>query len=101
MAQGELAAAGPLGERALAIREKVLGPRHRSTGRSLHQMGALLRERGELAASRRFFERAVATLESALGSDHPRTIESRCALSEVIAMLHRQATLRSASHRRR
>lgn len=34
--QGELAAALPLFERALAIHEKVLGPEHPSTKNSIH-----------------------------------------------------------------
>jgi hypothetical protein len=41
-AQGDLARAQPLFERALAIREKVLGPDHPDTARSLDNLAVLL-----------------------------------------------------------
>ena len=42
--QGALAAARPLYERALAIREKVLGPEHPDTATSLNNLAALLQD---------------------------------------------------------
>ena len=41
IAQGELAAARPLYERALAIRERVLGPGHPDTATSLNNLASL------------------------------------------------------------
>jgi Tetratricopeptide repeat len=41
----------PLFERALAIREKVLGPDHPHTASSLNNLAYLLRAQGELAAA--------------------------------------------------
>jgi tetratricopeptide (TPR) repeat protein len=42
--QGDLAAARPLYERALAIREKALGPEHPETATGLNNLASLLRE---------------------------------------------------------
>jgi hypothetical protein len=42
--QGDLAAARPLFERALAIFEKVLGPEHRDTARVRNHLGRLLED---------------------------------------------------------
>jgi Tetratricopeptide repeat/Leucine Rich repeat len=44
MDQGDLAAALPLHERALAIREKVLGPEHPDTARSRENLARLIKE---------------------------------------------------------
>ena len=48
-AQGDLAGARPLFERALAIREKVLGPEHPDTATSLNNLASLLQAQGDLA----------------------------------------------------
>ena len=78
--QGELAAARPLFERALAIYEKVLGPEHPYTAASLNNLASLLQAQGDLAAARPLFERALAIREKVLGPEHPDT-----------ALLHRDA----------
>jgi Flp pilus assembly protein TadD len=58
--KGDLAAARPLLERVLAIREKVLGPEHPETASSLNNLTVLLSAQGDLAAARPLFERALA-----------------------------------------
>jgi hypothetical protein len=50
--QGDLAAARPLFERALAIKEKVLGPEHPSTATILNNLALLVQDQGDLAAAR-------------------------------------------------
>ncbi|NJK81964.1 MAG: tetratricopeptide repeat protein, partial [Chloroflexaceae bacterium] len=45
-AQGDYAAARPLSERALAIKEQVLGPTHPDTALSLNNLAGLLRAQG-------------------------------------------------------
>jgi len=45
-AQGDLARARPLFERALAIREKALGPKHPDMAQSLNNLALLLHDRG-------------------------------------------------------
>ncbi len=49
--EGELAGARPLYERALAIRERVLGPDHHDTAQGLNNLAVLLQDQGELAAA--------------------------------------------------
>ncbi|MCB8977790.1 MAG: tetratricopeptide repeat protein [Ardenticatenaceae bacterium] len=75
-AVGDSAGARPFYERALAIREKALGPDHPDTALSLNNLGALLDSMGDLPAARPFYERALAIREKALGPDHPDTAQS-------------------------
>jgi tetratricopeptide (TPR) repeat protein len=82
-AEGELAAARPLYERALAIRERVLGPDHPDTASSLNNLAGLLEDQGELAAARPLYERALATYERVLGPDHPDTATVRRNLANL------------------
>jgi tetratricopeptide (TPR) repeat protein len=63
-------------ERALAIREKTLGPDHPDTATSLYYLGSLLQEQGDFAGARPLYERALAIHEKALGPDHPATAAS-------------------------
>jgi hypothetical protein len=72
-AQGDLAGARQLHERALAIREKALGPDHPDTAISLGNLAVLLQAQGDLAGARPLHERALAIREKALGPDHPDT----------------------------
>jgi tetratricopeptide (TPR) repeat protein len=60
------AQARSLEERALAIREKVLGPEHPDTAVSLTALGFLIERQGHLAEARPFYERALAINEKAL-----------------------------------
>jgi tetratricopeptide (TPR) repeat protein len=69
-------AARPLFQRALAIREKELGPEHPSTAISLNNLAALLQDQGDLAAARPLYERALAICEKVLAPEHPETADS-------------------------
>ena len=64
---GRLRAARPLHERALTIREKVLGPEHPDTAESLDNLARLLQDHGDLAAARPLHERALTIREKVLG----------------------------------
>jgi tetratricopeptide (TPR) repeat protein len=59
-----------------AIHEKVLGPEHINTERSLSNLAHLLKNQGELAGARPLFERALAICEKVLGPEHPDTARS-------------------------
>jgi tetratricopeptide (TPR) repeat protein len=63
-------------ERALAIREKVLGSDHPDTAMSLNNLAELLRQQGDLKGARPLFERALAINEKVLGPEHPATATS-------------------------
>ena len=78
--------ARPLFERALAIREKLLGPEHPDTATSLNNLANLLLDQRDLAGARPLLERALAIWEKALGPEHPDTATS---LNNLASLLHR------------
>jgi tetratricopeptide (TPR) repeat protein len=95
--QGALAAypeARTLFDRALAIREKALGPEHPDTAGSLNNVALLLRDQGDLAGARPLFERALAISEKALGPEHPSTATS---LNNLALLLKDEGDLAGAS----
>jgi tetratricopeptide (TPR) repeat protein len=87
------AAARPLLERALAIREKVLGPEHPDTALSLNNLAHLLTAQGDLAAARPLHERALAIREKVHGPEHPLTTGS---LNHFAYVLQEQGDLAGA-----
>jgi Tfp pilus assembly protein PilF len=89
--QGDLAQARPYLERALAIREQVLGPTHPETAISLHNLGVLREAQGDLAGAGALLARALAIREAKLGPDHAETAKTRRRLAAV------QRTLQAAS----
>ena len=92
-AQGDLAGARPLYERALAIREKVLGAEHPDTATSLNNLASLLQDQGDLAGARPLYERALAICEKVLGAEHPDTATS---LNNLADLLQAQGDLAGA-----
>jgi tetratricopeptide (TPR) repeat protein len=73
---GDFVAALPYSRRALAIREKALGPEHLDTALSLGNLGLLLQKLGDLAGARLHLERALAIDEKALGPEDPEAATS-------------------------
>ena len=69
--QGRYADAEPLYKRALAIREKALGPDHPDVATSLNNLAELYRTRVATPRPSRCSKRALAICEKALGPDHP------------------------------
>jgi serine/threonine protein kinase/tetratricopeptide (TPR) repeat protein len=65
----ESAAARPLAERVLEIRERNLGPDHTQVGWALHDLGYTHVNLGDYDAARPLLERALAIQEAALGPD--------------------------------
>jgi tetratricopeptide (TPR) repeat protein len=92
-ARGAYSAARPLFERAVAIREKVLGGEHRDTVTSLSYLALLFRDQGDLAAARPLLERALAISEKVLGAEHPETAAS---LNNLALVLYDQGDLAAA-----
>jgi tetratricopeptide (TPR) repeat protein len=92
-ARGELRQAQPLAKRALAIRQRVLGPGHPDTAESLNNLAMVRWGQGEAADARRLFERALAIQERALGFDHPHTADS---LNNLALVLRDQGELTAA-----
>ena len=80
---GAYVQAEPLFQRALAIREKVLGPEHPDTAHSLNNLAGLYRTTGAYAQAEPLYQRALAIHEKVLGPSirTPRsrsTIWRRC-----------------------
>ena len=80
---GDRAGARPYYERALAIKEKALGPEHPDTASSLHELAILCYHEGQLAEAARLMRRALSSFEAALGPDHPNTQTARQSLATI------------------
>jgi len=59
--------------RALAIRERVLGPDHPDTSHSLNNLAALYDNQGKYEQAEPLYQRALAIRERVLGAEHPDT----------------------------
>jgi tetratricopeptide (TPR) repeat protein len=70
--------------RALAIRERALGPEHPDTAQSFDHLAYLIRYQGDLAGARPLGERALAIREKALGPEHPDTAWSLNTLAVLL-----------------
>ena len=88
-AQGNLLDAEPLFERALAIREKVLGSEHPDTATSLSDLAILMRKRGDLASAASYSQRALVIFDKALGLNHPWTQNAALDAAGTLAVLGR------------
>jgi tetratricopeptide (TPR) repeat protein len=79
-------------QRALAIREKVLGPEHPDTAHSLNNLAELYRAQGRPDEAAPLYQRALAICEAALGPKHPitRTVrQNLAALQQPLSLLRR------------
>jgi len=74
--KGQYDAGLPLAERALELREKVLGPEHPDVATALDELGQILHRKGEYARAEPPYQRALAIREKALGLEHPDVAES-------------------------
>ena len=92
-ALGDYAHSRPLRERALAIREKVLGPEHVDTAVSVNNLANLLQDLGDFEAARPFGERALAIFEKISGPEHPDTA---VVLNNLASLLQAQDDLSAA-----
>jgi tetratricopeptide (TPR) repeat protein len=82
--------AEPLYRRALAIREKALGPDHPNTAESLNNLAGLYRSQGRYAEAEPLYRRALAICEQALGPDHPNVGVVRGNLAALLDEMGRQ-----------
>jgi CHAT domain-containing protein len=69
--QGRYSEATPLAQRALTIREKILGPDHPDVATSLNNLAELYQTQGRYADAEPFYKRALGIWEKTLGPDHP------------------------------
>jgi tetratricopeptide (TPR) repeat protein len=80
---GKYDEARPLAERALAIRERVLGPEHPDVDASLNVLAAIHIRKSDYARSESLFQRALAISEKALGPEHPSVANYLDSLANV------------------
>jgi tetratricopeptide (TPR) repeat protein len=73
---GKLPEAVPLVQRALAIREKALGPEHPDVAASLDALAGLYRAQGQYRDAERPYRRALAIREKTLGRGNPALVLS-------------------------
>jgi tetratricopeptide (TPR) repeat protein len=71
-------------ERALAGKEKALGPTHTSTLDIVNNLGVLYYNQGRLVDAEAMYERALAGHKKALGPKHPSTLKT----ANLLAYLH-------------
>jgi CHAT domain-containing protein/Tfp pilus assembly protein PilF len=81
--EGKYDDALPLAQRALALREKVLGPDHLDVAQTLNDLAVLHQEKGDHARAEPLYQRALAIREKALGPDHPDVARSVNNLAEL------------------
>lgn len=60
--------------RALAGKEKALGPEHTSILRTVNNLGNLYRDQGKLREAEDMYVRALAGYEKVLGPEHAKTV---------------------------
>ena len=68
--EGKYSEAVPIAQRALALREKALGPDHPDVATTLHNLAALYYNQGRYADAEPLYKRSLAIGEKALGPDH-------------------------------
>ncbi len=92
-AKGNYGAAEPILRRALATREKKLGPEHRDTLASMSHLANLLRKKREFAEAGALFRRVLETRERLLGPEHEDTLH---AVGVLAACLRDQGNIAGA-----
>ncbi len=71
------------GQKALEIRERVLGPEHPEVAANLHNIASIHRERDEYALAKELCERALSIQKRALGEEHPDIARALANLANV------------------
>ncbi|MBD2497806.1 tetratricopeptide repeat protein [Nostoc sp. FACHB-280] len=74
--EGNYSSTIPLAERALAIREKVLGKEHPNVAISLNSLALLYYTQGKYEQAEPLYQRALAIREKVLGKEHPDVANS-------------------------
>ena len=72
-------------ERALAIRQKALGPDHPAVASSLRNLAGIRAGRGRYAEAEPFMRRALAITEKASGPAHPATASALDQYADILA----------------
>ena len=90
---GDYEKAGPLLERALALRRDVVGDEHVDVATSLKNLAYLLRQKGDYTAAEPLSREALAIYRKLLGDEHPDLAAS---LNNLAALLRRKGDYAAA-----
>lgn len=90
-AQGQYAAAQPLCEKGLGIRNNLFGEEHPDVADSLNSLGLLLKEKGEYAEAEPLYLKALTIRQTFLPAEHPDTADSLDNLGLLYNEQHRYA----------
>ena len=91
--EGKYLDAAIFADQVLEIHEKILGPEHPDTARSLNSLAALYKSHTNYAAAEPLYQRALKIREKVLGPEHPDTAGS---LNNLAAMYYLQANYSAA-----
>ncbi len=72
-----------VGQRALDIRERILGAEHPLVAQSLYNLGSLYRAKTDYKSAESLFQKALAIREKAFGAEHLETARSLISLGDV------------------
>jgi tetratricopeptide (TPR) repeat protein len=97
--RGRYSDAEPLYVRALAIREKALGPEHLDLANSLNNLAELYWVQGQYAKAEPLHHRALAIREKALGPEHPDVANSLNGLAGLYRIQGKYAKAEPLYHR--
>jgi len=86
-------------ERALSIKESVLGPDHPEVAKSLMNLGILVRKEGDFAEAQRLLERSLEIREKKLGPRDPETAASLDEIADVLQTTGKYETARGLYER--
>ena len=89
---GNLSAARPLLERALAMAEATFGPSHVQTGTVLNSLGNLLVTEGNATAALAVFQRALTVFEAAHVPNHPNVAAVSINIARLLEQQPEQRT---------
>ncbi len=83
--QGKDKEATAIAEKAVSLAQRVLGPKHPDTLKSLHNLASLYVAQGRYSEAEPLLERAFAGFERALGKDSPLTLAAASSLGSLYA----------------
>jgi tetratricopeptide (TPR) repeat protein len=88
-------------QRALAMREALLGPEHRAVALSLHDLANLYCVEGRYTEAEPLYQRALAIREKILGKDHPDVATVLESYAKLLGATGRQAKAKEFEERAR
>ena len=86
--KGNFTEAGRLYERALAIKEKLLGSQHPDVAVTLNNLAVLYKSLGKYAEAEPLYLRSLLILRQTLGNAHPNVIKCDQNYKKLVQKLH-------------